>query len=834
MPSPKSGSATCRITSHTNGCYRAAEPSDEPTGDAVPGRDPEVQGTDVRGTQPQDHPLPDENLEEEIRDTQTPADQDPQPLTLDNETDDLKAQIQELNRKVWEYERMLGINSPTEEDQNPIPPEERPWRRPREARELGMLFGRKGPTGPGHPHSLLDPSNGFQQETERSKMRDKKPDSARQSLFTRMTLGNSQAGRPPNSGVFDHPDDLPPPPGGRNPLIGPPPAWASAMKAMRFPPPPPGLVKPVEVIEIPPLIPKLNRVSWEAFQECLEEAGTSGFAIDVLVGEPNITMAFEGMSYTPMRARQRGGEPEGGVAVTSDIAATTTTAGQRKPANKTTFRGQAPLPERIRINSESIIRILHTIHGTRSSYTIEPLLMMQPFRALFFYKDEFRKWRARLEAKFGHTSEAKPKPETDTASKQDSAGDENLAVGLENSKAHGEGDVSEPDSKSLHDDEDLDEIDTDPYFSERAALDELNCLMEFIEHDLEDRIAYLASDKCQKVAFSDIWHLFKPGDFVLSKDGKQAYRVINVKYSTHCMRAPSTTREYWDINAGNRAKLEDSPITIQCVYIDFDGEQIGPVLHTVSINRFEGEKNIRWLDIIPLRLAKKDDLVQTLIARGSTFIETCDTQNRGVPMHYSGFTLDTQEEVDSQVVIDFEEAFAANDGGGAKANAKSVSWTPEKLIIEAFAGYLQEEGRLTSVLLKWKPVIGNINPGDEDEDSDTGSDSDSEAPRPQRAQKKCIPECCSNETVHDDTYVEQNRSSEFIQSQFLQHGPSSERVPSLAIAPRSLKEGTEDDACITDDEKMIVSYRVFGFIMRSRKWGELCPSCPCSLLANSN
>ncbi len=46
------------------------------------------------------------------------------------------------------------------------------------------------------------------------------------------------------------------------------------------------------------------------------------------------------------------------------------------------------------------------------------------------------------------------------------------------------------------------------------------------------------------------------------------------------------------------------------------------------------------------------------------------------------------------------------------------------------------------------------------------------------------------------------------------------RISSLAIVPQSLKEATEDDN-ITDDERLIITYRVFGFIMRGRKWGEL-------------
>ncbi len=85
----------------------------------------------------------------------------------------------------------------------------------------------------------------------------------------------------------------------------------------------------------------------------------------------------------------------------------------------------------------------------------------------------------------------------------------------------------------------------------------------------------------------------------------------------------------------------------------------------------------------------------------------------------------------------------------------------------------------------------------------------------------CIPECCADEVVHRDAYVERNRRNEFIQSQFAHRlGLLNEKVPSLIIAPRPLREAVEDEHGITDDERMVISYRVFGFIMRSRKWGE--------------
>ncbi|KAK7418117.1 hypothetical protein QQX98_004092 [Neonectria punicea] len=588
---------------------------------------------------------------------------------------------------------------------------------------------------------------------------------------------------------------------------------------------------------------QLNHVPWETFQRLLEE---SPFAIDVLVGEPEpkVTPMFPHMLQptAPTRARQaaQAAQPKEGGAVpvtktpTIPIAMPSNHAQRSKMPGKPVARGQAPLPERIRINSPAIIKLLHEISEMGDEDESQPdepnhVLMMQPFRALVYYKDEIRNWKARLEAEVKEPARAKtPEPEAGSGKEEEPEDNDRPDA------ASQDGDISKPQSDAGSEPEnqpaeDEKQSDLGPILNTQKAVDDITCLVEFIDNELEGRIAYLASNDCQRVAFSDIWLLFKPGDLVLSKDGKQTYRVTNVEYSKHSMKPPSP-RDLWMYGA--KARLEDFPIKIQCVYVDFDGEQIGPVLQTFSFHRFEGEKNVRSLDILPLRLAKNvNKLQETLIKRGSTFIEACGTGRHGIPMHYSGLTLDTKEEVDSQVVIDFEEAFAVHDGNNR--NAKRPGVTTEQVILEILAqeckDKIRNEGNglivlqdLDSMALNWKPVIKDIDAQESKVDhgyvTDSDSDSDTFRSRARRPTKTldCIPECCANEIVYDDTYVEHRRSNEFIRDQFREQGTGS-----LAISSRPLEEAMEDGDFIRDSERLIITYRVFGFIMRSRKWAQL-------------
>ncbi|KAF4448569.1 hypothetical protein F53441_8046 [Fusarium austroafricanum] len=527
----------------------------------------------------------------------------------------------------------------------------------------------------------------------------------------------------------------------------------------------------------------IHRVDWTEFQTSLPV-----FAIDVLMGEPCT------------KAKQ----PSLGPTSAADLP---------KPIPRARPQGHGPLAERIRINSKPVIKILGTIFQEDLSSDLEPVLMMRPFRGLVWYKDEIRKFRDNLEKHLIEEEMNAPKTQTeqstaadDESKKPTEAHDEKETLTEKESQKESEDtddkpqsdqekgndtkpttnkppdDIVAPEKEVKKDNDDRraenqgsDNNDEGSLTNSEHALKDLSCLVAFIKLDIEDKIAYLASEECTKVFWADIWYLFKPGDFVISKDEKQAYRVIKVRYPTHGTGV-ATGRD--------RFTSDNSPIAIQCVYLDCDGERIGPVTQTINIHRFEGEKSIRSLPVVPLRCTKTSDLKNTLIKRGSTFMSMCDPQRRGIPMYYSGVALETKEKFDSQVVIDFEEAFTPNEEGGRTSPSG------------------QTHDRQTD----WKPRLKDI---DASSDSITPCSSD------------ILRECCSNENVHNDVYVEYRQTDAFVQGQFREEDKTSDKVPLMTIAARPLSEVTKDENDIADEDRLIMSYRVFGFVLRSKKWAKL-------------
>lgn len=277
---------------------------------------------------------------------------------------------------------------------------------------------------------------------------------------------------------------------------------------------------------------------------------------------------------------------------------------------------------------------------------------------------------------------------------------------------------------------------------------------------------------------------------MIGLDGKQAYRVIQITSSRH---RPISNRRFYFNNAYKRkddAESEPAEFTLHCSYIDFDGKYIGPVLRTFEIKRFDGEREITSLEVYPLRFHKLkqsdfnftpqnelEDLPDqgrcraNLIRRGAKFVQVAAIKH----MYYSGPTMIVREEVESQVVVDFATCFAAE-------------------------GELQEHIKRPSL----ESFIGEAVESQDSEESSA---------------ERC--ECCAYDVVYqDDKFVDKSLRNDYINSILSRKGR--EEPPSVAICPRpfdEMKTSSGDDPIFSEEELVIMSYRVFGFVLRNRRWG---------------
>lgn len=576
--------------------------------------------------------------------------------------------------------------------------------------------------------------------------------------------------------------------------------------------------------------PKSQRLDWSSFKPVPRTEESQACVLDILVGEPMIDIDGSRRWYGSSRRRVRKLDPP-----------------QDRKALPSMVAGQPPLPERIRIHSKALLQIFGSILGKNmTEWTASTFILIRPFKLLVQYEPALRNWCTALENKLQRATTAeddfpsKVSDGLDTSAPDasaDSCGldpestygpsdhearskgpmaptlavesgylsstqkDVDISVdrndGGEREKEAGERKDEGRKDEENDDEENEEEDDPNDLSKSSTALAHLKCLLDFVNSDISVKRQYLSSHQCHKVLFTDLWLLFRPGSEVISHDGKQAYRVVGVTSAKHGVGVAS--RWEWFGSSQNKRKKQ-VPFSISCVYIDFDGENIGPVSKVFDFKRFDGERDVTSLEVYPLRFhpAKRSDFSDVewkeadalpndqkyrrkLIRRGVKFLDVAAVKH----MYYTGPTLEVKEEVESQVVVDFEAAFAAED--------------PSQQL--------------------WKPtltaVMGNPPPENVDDNADEDALPDDGL---------CRLGCCHRESVYDDSDVDQEQRVEYINS-LLPSNNSLHDQPSIAIIPRLLTElqSSAGQPPVSDDELVIMSYRVFGFVLRSRKWGTFPP-----------
>ncbi|KAK1993593.1 hypothetical protein LX36DRAFT_752254 [Colletotrichum falcatum] len=434
---------------------------------------------------------------------------------------------------------------------------------------------------------------------------------------------------------------------------------------------------------------------------------------------------------------------------------------------------EQPLPERIKITSAALVAVLSQIRETLG-WGAAPdgsFVVLRPYQGLLYHQAQLRDWLVNLEKKFENYDgkEAEPVSKDDAAPQAEETPTEKPA------EDHGATFDNQSTTHDENDDGDAREAGKGAEDSDRMALAtsvtallHLRCLVQFMDAEFEPKREYINSMQCTRIHFHDLWHLFKPGDEVVSQEEKQVFVVLRVQIPRHKVEEPW---ERWNRRAVTDDSSSDSdgaddeddnPFTLNCVYIDFDGKVFGPVVKKFRISPFGELKQITSLPVYPLRYARDANARDKIIKRGRMLLDVAKSK----PMYYMGVTMDKRDEIDSQVVIDFNEALADEDRRKA-----------------------------------WEPKIAPASTA-------------SEAP----SEDKCMALCCYEQVVHDGFPTDSRRTEDYVKTLI---PDTSLRPPSLILSPRSLEDTLNSLSELTETEFLLMTYRVFGFVLRSRKWAQL-------------
>ncbi|KAK0621937.1 P-loop containing nucleoside triphosphate hydrolase protein [Bombardia bombarda] len=192
----------------------------------------------------------------------------------------------------------------------------------------------------------------------------------------------------------------------------------------------------------------------------------------------------------------------------------------------------------------------------------------------------------------------------------------------------------------------------------RATLDGIRALVHFLDTDLREPTTILRqlrggaenNSLPPKLPFSYLFLLFSSGQEVVAPVPRpQAYRVLQAAGGSMAARG--------ELNRGMPVPTVLN-LTIECFCLDFDGKEVGPVPHTVYIRPYDGLMDVTQLPVYPMMYGGST-IRRYFDDRGHKFAELAGPSHR----KYKGLNLkegdrfDTFEEIDSDVMVDFQLAF---------------------------------------------------------------------------------------------------------------------------------------------------------------------------------
>lgn len=317
---------------------------------------------------------------------------------------------------------------------------------------------------------------------------------------------------------------------------------------------------------------------------------------------------------------------------------------------------------RIRIQSPAILAILSKI--MRESWTGRPRTYFRPFSPLIYFHEQATEALKDLEAKWGHAEHP---------------GAIRTPASLDDTSEH-QGEVRFP-------------VDDSP-----SALAEMRCYIQFITDEimpLYNQFDKLDDTSSAKVRFHDLWFLFRPGELVYrpigtgtNKDagglaiGQRTWRAYGTRpFWPKYQITPVDHRKYMSDDDDE----ENAAFAVFCYYIDYTGDEFCAVKDRFEIQPYDGERPIKSLVVYPWRfVTDHKEKLKKYMGIGGDFFRYIQTKHaaydwwtmtrdpRGGPaIDVEGNVLKRPEHINSEVIVDFVEAFQA-----------CPAWKPQQSIIK--------------------------------------------------------------------------------------------------------------------------------------------------------
>ena len=314
----------------------------------------------------------------------------------------------------------------------------------------------------------------------------------------------------------------------------------------------------------------------------------------------------------------------------------------------------------------------------------------------------------------------------------------------------------------------------------KDARDHLKLVVDVLDKDFASLLALrraISDCSLKEIRFKDLWNLYQPGDLVVtSKQPYQAYRVIFVTGGRNLL-TNSIVHDGKEVSAlqYEDRRYKSSSFRIDCVRLDFDGNVYGPVQEAIQIDDYNEEKKITELEVYPIGFSDDEPgLREFLTKRGAHFATYHEFKHKS----YAGFNLrEPSEEVRYRLFGLFVSV----------ANAGTRNKIEGEVIIDF------EHAFRTPAYANLKPEIGIQGPKYSD--------------RRELYEDRCVGAQCFQEThnwIVDDEVFDESRRDHYINVE----------------SKQTLQETRHSNQAWTADQLILLPFRVPGFSLRTRRWGQ--------------
>ncbi|RVD84977.1 uncharacterized protein DFL_003312 [Arthrobotrys flagrans] len=439
---------------------------------------------------------------------------------------------------------------------------------------------------------------------------------------------------------------------------------------------------------------------------------------------------------------------------------------------------------RIRIQSLPILKILGRLANGDFGRSTTPLTFFRPFKLFIHYQPEMKKILSILEERWANKGEklgaAETNPENAAQEKQKDLDPDDIDPGEESDEESiGGGSILGIEGS------DIDTIE---------ALEHLRCYVEFVDKELIHLPESFNGTTHRRIRFSDLWYLFKLGDYVYWRPAWDSTSKKSDKFDA-TKRPPSTSayQSIWMVYGVSCSNIDDddpddiegknNSFTVWAYSIDYDGQKYGMVTKRFDMGQWAGEKEIISLDVYPIRYCKQPDVILSdLKDRGKRF-QACVERRH---LYYEGWTMaddsngakegqvdSLPQHVESDVIVDFSETLQSNP-----------SWKPEHSTLKLHPDDYPI-GEDSMVIFEWLDAKGSR----------------------QEIQERTL----RNDSVVDRQQEEYIKSNPFL---------------------LSILNGLDPE--ITENEYILLPRRLFVYILRERKFAKIDVSYVKDISVDSN